>query len=311
MIIKNNHFKKQIILSIIIVNYNTGKLLKDCLNSIFQKIKGINFEVWVIDNASSDKSLEIAKEELLKTKVVINKKNVGFAQANNQAMKKAEGKYIFLLNPDTVLLDENFKKLIEFMEKHPEAGACGPLVLNRDLTTQKQCKRGLPTFWNSLTYYSGLWKLFSRNKWWRKKFGGYFLLDQPEDKICEIDCLSGAVMLFRKEVIDKIGLLNEEYVMYWEDVEWCFRIKKANWKIYYVPLMEVMHYGGASGTQLHTLKNLWYFHKGAYLFYKKYLAQNYFFLINLSYYLGIWFAFLIKLITNLFKKEKVIGSKKP
>jgi len=303
--------RNKIDLSIIIVNYNTRKLLKGCLESIFQKIEDINLEVLVIDNASSDKSLEIAKEELLKTKVLINRENVGFAGANNQGIKEAKGKYILLLNPDTIILDENLEKLIEFMDSHSEAGACGPLVLNSDGTMQKQCKRGFPIFWTSFSYYSGLWKLFPKNKWWRRKFGSYFLLDKPEDKICEIDCLSGAAMMFRKEIVDKIGLLNEEYVMYWEDVEWCFRIKKAGWKIYYIPLARIMHYGGVSGSQVHASRNLWYFHRGAYLFYNQYLAPDNFSLVNFLYYICIWFVFCYKFLLNLFKREKIIGSKKP
>jgi len=158
MVIKNNHPNSQIILSIIIVNYNAKELLKNCLKSIFQKMKDIDFEVWIIDNASSDGSLEMIKKEFPKVKIIANKENLGFARANNQAIKKAKSKYIFLLNPDTILLEENFKELIQFVEKHPEAGACGPLVLNKDGTMQRQCKRGLTTFWNSFTYYSGLWR---------------------------------------------------------------------------------------------------------------------------------------------------------
>ncbi len=192
-------------LSILIVNYNTKKLLRNCLKSVFQNVKDIDFEVWVVDNASSDGGLEMLRKEFPKVKIIANKENTGFAKANNQAIKKAEGKYIFLLNPDTIILDENFKEPIRFMEKHPEAGACGPLVLNLDGTMQRQCKRGLTTFWNSFAYYSGLWKLFSKNKWWRKIFGGYFLLDKPDDKICEVDNLSGAAMMITKETIEKDG----------------------------------------------------------------------------------------------------------
>jgi hypothetical protein len=298
-------------LSIIVVNYNTKEFLKNCLKSVFQKMKDIRFEIWVIDNASTDGSLEMLREEFPKVKIITNKENIGFARANNQAIKKARGRYVFLLNPDTIILDENFKMLIQFMEEHPEAGACGPLVLNKDGTMQRQCKRGLTTFWNSFTYYSGLWRLFPKNKWWRKNFGGYFLLDKPDDKICEIDNLSGAAMMVRKETIEKVGLMCEDYIMYWDDVDWCFRIKKAGWKIYYVPFTKMIHYGGAGGAQLHAFKNLWYFHRGACLFYKRYLAPKYFFLVNFPYYSGVWLAFGLKLLFNLFRKEKIIGSKKP
>lgn len=299
------------ILSIIIVNYNTKGLLRNCLKSVLQKIKGINFEVWVVDNASTDGSLDMVRKEFIGVRIVANRKNVGFAGANNQVIEKASGKYVFLLNPDTILLDKNFGKLTEFMEKHPEAGACGPLVLNKNGSMQRQCKRGLPTFWNSFGYYSGLWKLFPKNEWWKKTFGGYFLLDKPDDKIGEVENLSGAAMMIRKSILEEVGLMCEDYVMYGEDIDWCFRIKRTGWKIYYVPLTRIIHYGGAGGAQLHAFKNLWYFHRGACLFYKRYLAKNYFFLVNLLYYSGVWFAFGLKLLFNLFRREKIIGSKKP
>ncbi|MHA1380625.1 MAG: glycosyltransferase family 2 protein, partial [Candidatus Helarchaeota archaeon] len=138
-------------ISIIIINYNTGKLLRDCLTSVFNNVKNLNYEVLVIDNNSFDKSLEIAEREILKVKVIRNKENLGFAGANNQGIKMAKGRYIFLLNPDTVILDEKLKKLIEFMDSHPEAGACGPLVLSSDNSIQRQCKRGFPTFWTSFS----------------------------------------------------------------------------------------------------------------------------------------------------------------
>jgi len=298
-------------LSIIIVNYNTQKLLRNCLKSVFEKIKGVQLEVWVVDNNSSDGSLEMVKNEFPEVKIIPNKENVGFAKANNQAIKESKGKYILLLNPDTFILDTNFNELLKFMEGHPEAGSCGPLVLNKDGTMQRQCKRGFPTFWNSFAYYSGLWKLFLKSQWWRENFGGYFLLNKADNQICEADCLSGAIMIVRRELLEKVGLMCEDYIMYWEDIDWCFRIKKAGWKIYYIPLTKIVHYGGAGGAQLHAFKNLWYFHRGACLFYRRYFAPNYFFLINFLYYSGVWFAFGLKLLFNLFRREKIIGSKKP
>ncbi len=303
----NDDFK----LSIIIVSYNTKNILKNCLDSIFNKIKEINFEVWVVDNASTDGSVGMIKKEFPKVNIIENKKNVGFAGANNQTIKKANGQYIFLLNPDTIILDENIKEIIKFMDDHQQAGACGPLVLNKNGTMQKQCKRGFPDFWNSFTYYSGLWKLFPNNKWWKKTFGGYFLLDKPDDKICEVDCLSGAAMIFRKEIFNKVGLLSEDYFMYWEDIDICYRIKQEGYKIYFVPLSKVMHIGGAGGTKIQPYKNIKYFYRGGYIFYKKFIAEKHNFFINFLYYVGIGFSFVLKVLINLLKKEKVVGSTKP
>jgi GT2 family glycosyltransferase len=302
---------KQLDISIVIVNYNAKDFLEKCLRAVFQEMKGVDFEVWLVDNASKDDSLEMVRREFPEVRIIANKENVGFAKANNQAIEKAKGRYIFLLNPDTILLDENLKELVGFLEEHPEAGACGPLVLNNDGSMQRQCKRGDPTFWTSFTYYSGLWRLFPESQWWRKTFGRYFVLDKPDDEACEVDQLSGAAMIVKKEAIDKIGPMSEDYVMYWEDVDWCFRIRAGGWKIYYVPLARITHYGGASGSQLRVFKNLWYFHWGACLFYRRYLAHRYFFAINFLYYGGVWFAFALKILSNLFRKEKIIGSKKP
>jgi len=300
----------QPVISIIIVNHNARDFLKRCLQSIFEKISDVVFEVWVVDNASSDGSIEMIRQEFPEVKIIANKENVGFAKANNQAIQKSEGKYIFLLNPDAVLLDSNLKELINFMEQNDEVGMCGPLIVNRDGSMQRQCKRGLPTLWNSVSYYLGLWKLFPTNKWWRKTFGGYFLLAKPDDQICEVDCLSGAAMIVRNETIKEIGLMCEDYIMYMDDIDWCYRAKKAGWKVYYVPLMKVMHYGGVGGSQLHVYKNIYYFYHSAYLFYKRYLASQYNFVINFVYYVGLLLAFVLKIVINLFRKEKIIGSKK-
>jgi GT2 family glycosyltransferase len=298
-------------LSICIVNFNAKGYLRKCLESIYANSSKENFEIIVIDNASSDGSHEMIEQNFKKVRLIKNSENLGFAKANNQALKASNGEYLFVLNNDTIVSNNALDILIKFMDEHPEAGTCGPLILNSDDTMQRQCKRGFPTFWNSFAYYSGLWKLFLENQWWRKNFGGYFLLNKPDEQICEVDCLSGAAMMVKRELLEKVGLMCEDYIMYWDDIDWCYRIKKVGWKIYYVPLAKIIHFGGAGGSQLHAFKNLWYFHRGACLFYRRYLAPHYFFLINLLYYSGVWFAFSLKLLLNLFRKEKVIGSKKP
>jgi len=171
----------------------------------FDKITGIDFEVIVSDNGSTDGSVEMIKNEFPTVRIVENGINIGFAAANNRAAKIAQGKYIFLLNPDTVVLDKNISKLVEFMDKNPKIGACGPLVLNSDGTMQRQCKRGWPTFKNSFFYYSGLWKLFSKSQKWKKFTGGYFCLDKPDDQVCEVGQLSGAAMIVRRDILEKSG----------------------------------------------------------------------------------------------------------
>lgn len=303
----NNDLK----LSIIIVSYNTKNFLKDCLESIFQKIKKTSFEVLVVDNGSVDKSEEMVEKEFPLVRVIKNKENVGFAKANNQGIKEAKGEYIFLLNPDTLILDDNINELIDFFDSQKEIGIIGPKVLNADYSFQRQCKRGWPTFWNSFCYVSGLWKILNKTPWQKKVFGGYFLLDKNENEISEVQQISGSAMIVRKKVFEQVGLLDENYFLYWEDSDFCFRVQEKNWKIYYYPFFRVLHYGGKGGTQRQPLKNLWYFHRGLFIFYRRYLAPNSFFLINIFYYLLIGFMFLFKLFINLFRKEKIIGSVKP
>ncbi|MGB9681255.1 MAG: glycosyltransferase family 2 protein [Minisyncoccia bacterium] len=303
---------KEPLLSVIIVNYNSSNYLKSCLNSIAKKFQNINYEVIVIDNASEkEKILSSLSQEYNFLKIIRNQKNFGFAKANNQGIKIAKGKYIFLLNPDTVILNTGINELINFLEENPKIGIIGPKILNSDLSFQYQCKRGWPTFWNAFTYLTKLYKLFPKNKKWQKIFGGYFLLEKDQNQIQKVDQVSGAAMIVRKEVFDKIGYLNEDYFLYWEDSDFCFRAQLAGFEIYYHPFLEIIHYGGKGGTQRQPFRNLWYFHRGLYIFYRKYLAKRKLFLVNWLYYFSIFAVFLLKLLLNLFRKKKIIGSLKP
>jgi GT2 family glycosyltransferase len=261
----------------------------------------------VVDNASSDGTFEMLKNEFPQVNAIFSKENLGFAKANNLAIKEAKGKYIFLLNPDTILLDENFEKLIDFAEKNPDVGAIGPKVLNSDFTIQHQCKRGFPSPWNIFCYLSGLAKIFPKSK----IFAGYLLTYLDTEKIQEVDSLSGCAMVVKKEVIEKVGMMDEDYYLYGDDLDWCYRIKSAGWKVVYFPETKIIHYGGKGGTGKKPYFNIYHFYRSAFIFYKKHLARKYFFLINWLVYLGIFFRFLIVIIINSFKKEKTIGSKKP
>jgi len=298
-------------LSIIIVSYNSKELTKKCLKTVFEMIKDVVFEVFVVDNASSDGSQEMVKKEFPFAKLIESNKNLGFAKANNLALPLAKGRYIFFLNPDTMILDQNIVELVKFMDIHHEAGAVGPLILNANKTMQRQCKRGFPTFPNLFFYYTGLWKMFPRSQNWKMIAGGYFLTDRSDELVCEVDQLSGAAMLVRRSIVGQIGGMNEEYVMYWDDTDYCFRIKEVGKKIYYVPVAKIVHLGGAGGSQLHAFKNLWYFHRGAVVFYRRYLLKRESVLNSCLFYAGNWTIFVFKCIFNAFAKEKIIGSQKP
>ncbi|MGI0009981.1 MAG: glycosyltransferase family 2 protein, partial [Nitrosopumilaceae archaeon] len=193
-------------LSIIIINYNTRDLLRACLKSVFQKTQDLDFEMIVVDNASVDGSLEMVEQEFPQVKKICNAENRGFAAANNQAIKQANSEYILLLNSDTEVLDGAINKTIEFMKQRPETSIVGCKLLNPDGTLQPSC-RSFPSVWNLFTESFFLYKAFKRTK----LFGKYYMSFFDHTSIREVDVVMGAFMLIRREVIDAIGLFDEDY----------------------------------------------------------------------------------------------------
>ena len=238
-------------LSIIIVNFNTGKFLEKCLQSVVSSQFTLHsLEVIVVDNASSDGS-EQAASKFSGVSLIKNNQNLGFAAANNIGLKKAAGKYILLLNPDTLVEKDTFLKMIKFMEANLDVGVvtCKVLLPNGEIDWASH--RGFPTPWNSLAYFLRLAKIFPK----LKLFSGYHQTYKDLSKIHQIDSPSGAFYLTRREVIAKVGLLDEDYFMYGEDLDWSYRIKKAGYKIAYNPEAKIIHYKGiASGIKDHSVK---------------------------------------------------------
>ncbi|NNM94820.1 MAG: glycosyltransferase [Bacteroidia bacterium] len=229
-------------LSVIIVNYNVQHFLEQALHSVTKALKGITGEIWVVDNNSVDGSVDMVKEKFPDVKLIENKRNSGFSAANNQAIKKAAGEYVLLLNPDTVVEEESFAKMIAFMDNHPDAGALGVKMMNGKGEFLPESKRALPT--PSVAFYKifGLSALFPRSR----RFGRYHLAYLPADAVNEVDILSGACMLIRKAVLDKTGLLDESFFMYGEDIDLSYRITQAGYKNYYFPETRIIHYKGES-----------------------------------------------------------------
>lgn len=229
-------------LSIVIVNYNVKHFLEQCLYSIRKATTNITAEVWVVDNNSVDGSIEMLKERFPEVKLIENKKNVGFSAANNQAIRQANGEYILLLNPDTVVEEETFTKTVAFMDAHLDAGALGVKMLDGTGHFLPESKRALPT--PEVAFYKifGLSTLFPKSK----RFGKYHLTYLSQDELNEVDVLSGAFMLMRKSALDKAGLLDETFFMYGEDIDMSYRIVKAGYKNYYYPETRIIHYKGES-----------------------------------------------------------------
>jgi len=229
-------------LSIIIVNYYLEDFLTDCLNSIFNTINSLQYEVILVDNGSHRQSIEEIKRQFPQLSLLSNEKNVGFARANNQAIKRAQGHFILLLNPDTIVIDKAIETMVSFLRDHPRAGAVGPKLLNPDRSIQYSC-RSFPNPWTFLfNRYSLLTKLFPHNPFSRR----YLLSDWDHGSLREVDWISGACLMTRREVLSQVGLLDEGYFVFNEDVDWCRRMRDLGWKVYYLPQAQVIHYINSS-----------------------------------------------------------------
>jgi GT2 family glycosyltransferase len=246
--------KNKVDLSIIILNFNTKDFLKDCLSSIADSKKDhLSFEIMVVDNASTDGSVEFIKEltSSLMIKLIENKKNLGFAAGNNLAIPRSRGRYLLFLNPDTKVLPDTFKTMLEFMDQHSRAGAATCRVELPNGQLDDACHRGFPTPINAFFHFLGLDKIFPRIK----IFSGYSLGYLSLDKIHEIDSGVGAFLLVRRQAGDQVGWWDEDYFWYGEDLDFCYRLKEKGWKIYFVPQTKIVHYKGASsGIKRHSGK---------------------------------------------------------
>ncbi len=293
-------------ISVCIVTLNARDYLRDCLDSIESSASNLKVEVIVVDNHSSDGTLEMLEKEFDWVKVIKNEANEGFARPTNKALRLAKGRYYLLLNPDTLVLDDALQVLSNFLEAHPEIGVCGPKALNRDGTMQKACRRGVSRPWAVFTYFSGLSTIFPHSK----LLGGYLLNYIDEDAIHEVDGVSGSCMLIRREVTEAIGFLDERYFAYQEDADFCFRAKKAGWKVYYCPEAKITHFGGLGGSRVFPYRSVYEWHRSYFLYYRKNLASDYFFLFNWFYYLAMGLKLLISLVINLLRTEKFAGPKR-
>ncbi|MCL1850568.1 MAG: glycosyltransferase family 2 protein [Bacteroidetes bacterium] len=270
-------------LSIVIVNYNVKHFLFQCLQSVQKAVAGIEAEVFVVDNASSDNSVAMLQAKFPWIHLIANTENVGFSCANNQAIKLARGEFVLLLNPDTLVEEDTFVKCMDFMTQTPDAGALGVKMINGNGEFLPESKRALPV--PSVAFYKvfGLSKLFPRSK----KFGSYHLTGLDNDKTQSIEVLSGAFMFIRKNVLDTIGLLDETFFMYGEDIDLSYRIIKAGYKNYYLPETRIIHYKGES-TKKGSINYVIVFYKAMQIFANKHFTIKKSFLLTWIFNLAIW-----------------------
>ena len=274
-------------LTISIVNYNAGDYLISCLTSLEKIRKDIEFDLFVVDNASTDGSVDRAKNKFPDFNYIINSENLGYGKAHNLALKKAKTPYLLVLNPDTQIPPETLVKMLEFMEENPKVGIASPRVEKADGSLDKASHRGFPTPWASFLYY------FLKND------RLYHLTNKDMTKTHEVDSVVGAFMLIRKSALDKAGYFDEDYFLYGEDIDLCFRVKEAGFKVMYVPIVKVLHVKGvSSGIKKHSHKNssatlstknlaMDHFYKTMKIFYKKHYKKHYPFFFNWLVFAGI------------------------
>ena len=282
-------------LSVVILNYETFELTKNAIDSIFKYSYPFSVEVIVVDNASGDDSLSKLQNYFAgKVTFIASKQNNGFAAGNNQALKKVNSKYVLLLNSDTIVWENTLTDIYNYMENNSDVGACGCQVLLEDNTLDKACKRSFPNVKNSF------FRLFHIPT--KSKDDNYNLDDLDDNGCYEIDCLTGAFIFTRKKVLDEIGFLDETFFMYGEDVDFCYRIKSAGWKIVYYGKDKLTHFKGASSKKQRP-KLIYEFYRAMYIYYKKHHAQESNFLVNIVVYFGITLLCIIKLFLNIFKSS--------
>jgi len=256
-------------LSIIIVNYNVKHFLEQCLKSVYKALNGIEAEIIVVDNNSVDGSLNLIREKFNEVILVSNKKNSGFSVANNQGIKMAKGNNILLLNPDTIVQEDTFIKCLEFLDNHKDAGALGVKMYDGNGRFLPESKRGLPTPIVAFYKIFGLAYLFPQSK----VFGNYHLGFLSKNKDHKVDILSGAFMMIKKEVLEKVGLLDEAFFMYGEDIDLSYRIKKAGYETSYFSQTNIIHYKGES-TKKSSINYVFVFYRAMVIFAEKHFSKQ-------------------------------------
>jgi GT2 family glycosyltransferase len=260
-----------------------------------------------VDNGSDDGTVEMLREQFPEITLVENQSNAGYTRPMNQALQKGRGRYLLQLNPDTLVLPNTLDYLVEFLDTHPEIGICTPKVLNQDGTLQTQCRRGESRPLAVIAYFTGLSRLFPHSK----RFGQYLMSYMDENQTHPVAGVSGSCMLIRREVVDQIGYLDERFYAYQEDADYCFQAREAGWEIYYLPEVQIIHYGGRGGSRVEPYQAIFVWHQSYFRFYRKNLARDYLWFFNWLFYAAMFFKLLLSLLINFFRKDKFAGSRKP
>lgn len=287
-------------ITVIIVNYKVKEYIANLLNSIDKAKSGFQLQIIVVDNDSGDDSVTFLKDRFPEVEYIENDTNLGFGKANNQAIRKAQGKYTLIINPDTLVSEDTFSVLVDHMNNNPECGAAGCKILNPDGTFAPESRRSVPTIWTAFSKVMGLNFLFPKSK----LFGQYYLSWLEEDEPSRVPVLSGSFMFWRTEVLNKLKGFDEIFFMYGEDIDICYRVQETGFHIDYVPGTSIIHYKGES-TKKGNLKYIKIFNNALFLFFEKHHSYKYSFFFKVFIYISIWLkTFISFALTNL----KSIGS---
>ena len=273
-------------LSIIIVSYNVRSYLEQCLQSVRKALEGIEGEVWVVDNNSPDDSVDVLRRDYPWVRLIANTENMGFARANNLAIRQSQSDYVLLLNPDTVVEEPTLRGVLDFMDAHPEAGGSGVMMHNADGTLAPESRRGLPTPW-----VAGLKMLGFTSR--------YYMSHLPWDEPGRIDVISGAFCMLRRKALDQVGLLDEDFFMYGEDIDLSYRLLKGGWQNWYLPC-EITHFKGKS-TQKTDYRYVHIFYQAMLIFFRKHYSHLSF-IYAIPVKMAIYFRAFIALTDILRKK---------
>lgn len=254
----------QTYLSIIIVSWNTKNLLADCLESIYKNQEDLKLEIIIVDNNSTDGTLDMIQKKFPQVMLIPNQHNVGFAKANNQGIAQSHGEYFLFLNPDTKIIKNSLKRMLDFMEEHQNAGIAGCKHLNPDFTLQPSIRR-FPTFWALFFIFTKLAKIFPG----LPVVYNYLAKDFDYKSSQRVDQVAGSFLMIRKKALDQVGLFDENFFIWFEEVDLCKRAKNANWEVWYNHSAEIIHYGGQSFKQQLTVKKQKMFFTSAWYYFKK------------------------------------------
>lgn len=284
-------------LSVVIINYNVKNYLGQCLTSLERALADVESEVLVVDNHSTDGSVAYIEKHFPTVKLISSSHNLGFARANNLAIRRCQGEFILLLNPDTIIGEETIHRSIDFIESHPAAGAMGVRMLKADGSDAKESRRGMPTVMTSFYKMSGLCTAFPTSR----RFGHYYMGYLPWNQAALIDIVSGAFCLLRQSALQQIGLLDEDFFMYGEDIELSCRLLKAGWQNWYLPV-KILHYKGES-TQKSSFRYVHVFYEAMLIFFRKHYRHTSFLLTG-PIKVAIWLKALVALVGLLVVKTR-------